>query len=103
MRAAGVSLWLLTVSVSAFAVDPGKAEGTLTVDSTRINLGFAYAVGHQKNEITKRSDEVKVVLTDKPLPDSVNVRDLDLTFPDGVLGLIVSITSDGTDRERTRL
>jgi hypothetical protein len=38
---------------------------------------------------------VKVVLTDKPLPDSVNVKDLDLTFPDGVLGLIVSITSDG--------
>jgi hypothetical protein len=95
MRAAGVAFVLLSVAVSAFAVDPGKAEGILTVDSTRINLAFAYAVGNQKNEITKRSDEVKVVLTDKPLADSVNVRDLDLTFPDGVLGLIVSITADG--------
>ncbi len=95
MRAASVAFVLLSVALSAFAVDPGQAVGTLTVDSTRINLAFAYAAGHQKNEITKRSDEVKIVLTDKALPDSVNVGDLDLTFPDGVLGLIVSITADG--------
>jgi hypothetical protein len=37
---------------------------------------------------------VKVVLTDKPLPDSVKISDLDFNFPEGVLGLIVSITAD---------
>ena len=94
MRAAGLAFVLLSLASSAFAVDPGKAEGSLTVNSTRIDLAYAYAFGHQKDEITKRSDEVKVVLTDKPLPDSVKINDLDLDFPEGVLGLIVSITAD---------
>jgi hypothetical protein len=95
MRAAGLALVLLSLALPIFAVDPGRAEGTLTVDTTHIVLAHAYAVGNQKNEFTKRTDEVKVVLTDKPLPDSVNVGDLDLNFPEGVLGLVVSITSDG--------
>jgi hypothetical protein len=95
MRAAGLAFVLLSLASSAFAVDPGRAEGSLTVNSTRIDLAYAYAVGHQKDEITKRSDEKKVVLTDKPLPDSVKINDLDLNFPEGVLGLIVSITDDG--------
>jgi hypothetical protein len=94
MRAAGLAFVLLSLASSAFAVDPGKAEGSLTVNSTRVDLAFAYAVGHQKDEITKRSDEVKVVLTDKPLPDSVKINDLDFNFPERVLGLIVSITAD---------
>ncbi|HEY8849153.1 MAG TPA: hypothetical protein VIO12_07665 [Thermoanaerobaculia bacterium] len=94
MRAAGLAFVLLSLASSAFAVDPGKAEGSLTVNATRIDLAYAYAIGHQKDEITKRSDEVKVVLTDKPLPDSVKINDLDLNFPEGVLGLIVSITAD---------
>jgi hypothetical protein len=94
MRAAGLAVVLLSLASSVFAVDLGKAEGSLTVNSTRIDLAYAYAVGHQKDDITKRSDEVKVVLTDKPLPDSVKVDDLDFNFPEGVLGLIVSITAD---------
>jgi len=94
MRAAGLALVLLSLALSAFAVDLGKAEGSLTVNSTRIDLAYAYAVGHQKDDITKRSDEVKVVLTDKALPDSVKINDLDFNFPEGVLGLIVSITAD---------
>jgi hypothetical protein len=95
MRAAGLAFVLLSLASSAFAVDPGKAEGSLTVNSTRIDLAYAYAIGHQKDEITKRSDEKKVVLTDKPLPDSVKINDLDLNFPEGILGLIISITADG--------
>src|SRR5438132_10748834 len=94
MRATGLAFVLLSLASSAFAVDLGKAEGSLTVNQTRIDLGYAYAVGHQKNDITKRSDEVKVVLTDKPLADSINLNDLDFNFPDRILGLIVFITND---------
>lgn len=95
MRALTFALALLSFPVVAFAVDLGRAAGSVTVDSTRIDLYYAYAVGNQKNEITRRSDEVKVVITNKPLADSVKLDEIDLSFPGDVLGLVVSITSDG--------
>ena len=95
MRALTFAFALLSFPVAAFAVDLGRAAGSVTVDSTRIDLYYAYAVGNQKNEITRRSDEVKVVITNKPLADSVKLDEIDLSFPGDVLGLVVSITSDG--------
>jgi len=95
MRALTLALALLSFPLAALAVDLGKAAGSVTVDSTRIDLYYAYAVGNQKNEITRRSDEVKVVITNKPLADSVKLDEIDLSFPGDVLGLVVSITADG--------
>src|SRR6266849_3118794 len=95
MRALTLALALLSFPVAAIAVDLGKAAGSVTVDSTRIDLYYAYAVGHQKNDITRRSDEVKVGITNKPLADSVKLDEIDLSFPDDVLGLVFSITADG--------
>ncbi|PYQ32851.1 MAG: hypothetical protein DMF57_11420 [Acidobacteria bacterium] len=36
-----------------------------------------------------------MVITNKPLADSVKLDEIDLSFPGDVLGLVVSITSDG--------
>lgn len=95
MRALTLAVALLSLPISALAVDLGKAAGSVTVDSTRIDLYYAYAVGHQKNDVTRRSDEVKVVMTNKPLADSVKLDEIDFSFPDDVLGLVFSITADG--------
>lgn len=84
----------LTVSVAAYAVDPGKAQGAVVVDGSRIDLHYAYAVNHQKNENTNRSDDTRVVLTDKALPDGVNLSEIDYSFPEGTFGMVVCITHD---------
>ena len=77
---------------SAYAVDPGRAQGALTVDGNRIDLSYAYAVDHQPNEITRRKDDRRVVLTNKPLPENANLDDIDNSFPDGTLGLVVCLS-----------
>jgi hypothetical protein len=82
------------LSVPAYALDAGKAEGSLTVNGTVIPLSYAYAIGHQKNQITNRNDDVKVILTDKPLLPDVDLKDFESTFPDGVLGIVVCIDKD---------
>src|SRR5437867_441698 len=81
MRALTLALALLSFPLAAFAVDLGKAAGSVTVDSTRIDLYYAYAVGNQKNEITRRSDEVKVVITNKRRADWWKLDEFDLRFP----------------------
>lgn len=72
-----------------FAVDPGRAEGSLTIDGNRIPLLYAYAANHQKNQLTNRNDDTMVVLTDKPLPDGTRVPELDQAFPDGIYGVVI--------------
>lgn len=89
-----VVLVLLLVAGTAFAVDPGHAQGTMTIDGNRVALNYAYAVGHQKNEVTNRRDDVRVILTDKPLPDNTNLEDIDYAFPDGTYGMVVSVAHD---------
>ena len=76
----------------AYAVDPGKAQGAMTIDGNRIDLTYAYAVDHQTNDITRRKDDRRIVLTDKPIPDGFRIGDIDNGFPDGVLGLVVCVT-----------
>lgn len=82
------------VSAAAYAVDPGKAQGSVVVDGTRIDLTYAYAVNHQKNEITNRKDDTRIILTDKPLPDGIDLGDIDNMFPDGTLGVVLCVTHD---------
>jgi len=85
---------LLVVPAAAFAVDPGRAQGAMTIDGNKVALNYAYAVGHQKNEVTNRRDDTRVVLTDKPLPDNINLEDIDYSFPDGTYGMVVSVAHD---------
>jgi len=75
-----------------YAVDPGKAQGAMTIDGNRIDLTYAYAVDHQTNDITRRKDDRRIVLTDKPVPDDFKLDDIDNGFPEGVLGLVVCVT-----------
>jgi len=82
------------LSGAAYAVDPGKAQGAVIVDGTRIDLTYAYAVNHQKNEVTNRRDDTRVILTNKPLPNEVKLDDIDYSFPDDTLGMVVCLTHE---------
>jgi hypothetical protein len=93
-RAFGTGLTLFLLAAAAYAVDPGRAQGTVTVDGDRIDLNYAYAIDHQKNEVTNRRDDTRIVLTDKPLPDKAKLEDIDYSFPDGTLGVVVCVSHD---------
>src|SRR5258708_36485987 len=75
-----------------FAVDPGKAEGSMTIDGNRVDLVYAYTTSHQANDVTHRKDDRRVVLTNKPLPDGFKLEEIDNGFPDGVLGVVVCVS-----------
>ena len=81
-------------AVPSFAAELGRAVGAVTVDKEKIDLQYAYAVGRQRNEITSRKDDVKVVLTNKPLSPDVKLSEIDYNFPDGVYGVVVHIASN---------
>jgi len=85
---------LLCLAVPAFAVDPGRASGTVTIDGKPMTIGYAYAVGRQQNEANHRKDDVRIVLTDKPLPDGTKLDEIDYAFPDGVFGMVVCVDHD---------
>ena len=93
-RAFAAGLTLLLFAAAAYAVDLGKAQGTVMVDGDRIDLNYAYAINHQKNEVTNRRDDTRIVLTDKPLPEGAKLEDIDYSFPDGTLGLVVCVSRD---------
>jgi hypothetical protein len=82
---------LFAIASSAFAADLGRASGSVTIDGKPIVLQYAYAVDHQKNQLSNKSNETKVVLTDKPLPDGTKLSNIDESFPDGINGVVVSL------------
>lgn len=82
---------LFAIASSAFAADLGRATGSVTIDGKPIVLQYAYAIDHQKNQLTNKSNETKVVLTDKPLPDGTKLADVDYSFPDGIYGVVVCL------------
>jgi len=63
--------------------------GTVTIDGKPMTIGYAYAIDHQQNEANHRKDDVRVVLTDKPLPDGTKLDEIDYAFPEGVFGMVV--------------
>ena len=91
-HARALTVLLLVAASSAFAADLGRAIGTVTIDGKPIVLQYAYAIDHQKNQLTNKTNETKVILTDKPLPDGTKLDDVDYTFPDGVFGIVVCLT-----------
>ena len=92
MRQTAAVLVLLFVAVSLFAVDAGRAEGALNVGGTRIPLTYAYVIDHQKNGLTNKTSDTKIILTDKPLPENTKLDDVDYNFPEGILGVVVCVT-----------
>ena len=96
MRAAvlAVSTAFAMLAMPLYAVDPGRADGKLVVNGTTIPLTYSYVIGRQKNQITNRNDDIKVILTDKPLLPDTNLNEFDANFPEGVLGVVVCIDKD---------
>ena len=95
MHRAAVALLAICFATPVLAVDLGKAAGAVIVDGNRIDLTYAYAVGHQKNELNNRRDDTRVVLTNQPLPPDTKLSDIDYSFPDGTMGMVVCITRTG--------
>ena len=85
---------LFLVAGSALAVDLGRAEGTLMIDSNKIDLGYAYAIKKHKNQLTNRNDNTLIILTDKPLADDANLHDFEASLPDGINGVMVCLDRD---------
>lgn len=92
-RVAGFVVVILALSLALYAVELGRAEGTLTIDKKTVDLAFAYAINRQHNEVTNRRDDIKVVLTDKPLPPDVKLAEIDFNFPEGVLGVVIHVSN----------
>jgi len=88
-----VAVFLL--AVPAVALDLGRAEGVLTIDSTKITLNYAYAIARQKNQLTDRNEMTRIILTDKPLPDGAKLSDMDDNLPGDVNGVIIAIDKAG--------
>ena len=84
----------LLAALPAMAIEPGQAEGTLTINATTVNLAYCYAVGNQRNDATGRTDDIKLVLSDKPLPAGVDMTGIEYAFPAGTLGVVVTFESN---------
>lgn len=63
-----LSLFLLP-SHTAFAIDPGTAQGSLQVDGVTIPLRYAFAHLHDNAEkLLHRSKELRILLADREVP-----------------------------------
>src|SRR6266446_4674391 len=92
MRRIVLTMFVLVFAAgSALAVDLGKAEGTLVIDSNKFDLAYAYAVRKHKNQLTNHNDNTLVILTDKPLADDANLHDFESSLPDGINGVMVCL------------
>jgi hypothetical protein len=91
----GALLVVFLFALPASAVDLGRAEGTLTIDGTKIPLNYAYAVAKQKNQLTDRNEMTRIILTDKALPDGAKLTALDNDLPGDLNGVIICIDKLG--------
>ncbi len=94
MRRCAVGLFLVLVASTLTAADLGRAEGSLTIGTTEVPLAYAYVMGRAHNDLSNRNDVTKIILTDKPLPAGTKLADVDSNFPDGILGVVVSVNKD---------
>ncbi|HEV7571475.1 MAG TPA: hypothetical protein VGQ21_08230 [Thermoanaerobaculia bacterium] len=92
---AGALLVVFLVALPAFAIDPGHAEGSLTIDANKIPLNYAYAVAKQKNELSGRNEMTRIILTEKPLPDGAKLTEMDNNLPGNLNGVIICIDKLG--------
>ena len=94
MRRMLCALFAIALAVPAFAVDLGKADGFLMIDGQKFNLAYAYAIARHKNQITNKSDNTLLILTDQPLPAEAKLHDLEATLPDGTNGVMICTDKD---------
>ena len=94
LRYAAAALFAALFAQSLLAVDLGQTDGTLVIDKERIKLAYAYAIGHQHNDITKRKDDVMVIMTNQPLGAEANLSEIEATFPVGMYGVIFNVASN---------
>jgi len=92
-NARALTVIVFLVGGAAFGADLGRAVGSVTIDGKPIVLQYAYAIDHQKNQLTNKNSDTKIILTDKPLPDGTKLDDVDYNFPDGVLGVVVCVSA----------
>jgi len=91
----GALLVVFLVALPAFAVDLGRAEGSLIIDGNKIPLNYAYAVAKQKNELSGRNDMMRIILTEKPLPDGAKLTEMENNLPGDLNGVIICIDKLG--------
>lgn len=94
MRRCAVCLFLVLVASVALGADLGRAEGSLMIGTTAVPLTYAYVMERAHNDLSNRNDATKIILTDKPLPAGTKLADVDSNFPDGILGVVVSLNRD---------
>jgi hypothetical protein len=87
-------LLLFLAASTVLAADLGRAEGSLTIGDTQVPLTYAYVMDRAHNDLNNRNDATKIILTDKPLPAGTKLADVDTNFPDGILGVVVSVSKD---------
>jgi hypothetical protein len=92
---AGALVAVFLIALPAAALDPGRAEGNLTIDGTKIPLNYAYSIAKQKNQLTDRNELTRIILTDKPLPEGAKLADLDDHLPGDLNGVIVAVDKLG--------
>jgi len=91
----GALLVIFLVVFPASALDLGRAEGTLTIDGTKIPLNYAYAVARQKNQLNDRNEMTRIILTDRPLPDGAKLAAIEDNLPGDLNGVIICIDKLG--------
>ncbi|HEY2324589.1 MAG TPA: hypothetical protein VGJ82_17145 [Thermoanaerobaculia bacterium] len=94
MRRCAVGLFLVLVASAALGADLGRATGSLTIGTTEVPLTYAYVMDRAHNDLSNRNDATKIILTDKPLPAGTKLADIDSNLPDGILGIVVSVSRD---------
>ncbi len=93
-----IGLMLLMGLASAPAMAKDFADGTLTVNGKTVRLIHAYAVA-QKGFFDPKKEDVKVILTDVPVPAEVLSEDMalnDLALHGKLRGLCVVLDSEKT-------
>jgi hypothetical protein len=92
---AGALVALFLVALPAAALDLGRAEGSLTIDGTKIPLNYAYAIAKQKNQLNDRNELTRIILTDKPLPDGAKLAAIDDALPGDLNGVVIAVDKLG--------
>lgn len=88
------ALFVALAVLPLHAVDAGRAEGTIIIGGTAINLTNAYAIGGQKDDANGRNDDVKIILTDQPLPDGFDLKTVETAMPESITGIVFAVDHD---------
>src|SRR3954465_2781929 len=92
---AGALVAVFLIALPVAALEPGRAEGNLTIDGTKIPLNYGYAVAKQKNQLNDRNEMTRIILTENPLPAGAKLATLHNDLPGDLHGVIICIDKLG--------